>query len=191
MQTIGILAFQGDVIEHVKIIEELGHKAKEVRSLNDIKNCAGLIIPGGESTTIGFFLEQSGLLAEIRRLAKEGFPIFGTCAGAILMAKKITGDKIPPGLDLMDIEIRRNAYGKQIDSFYANLQIPELKIKKLQTAFIRAPIIEKTGPKVRVLAKHNNRIVLVRQNNLLAATFHPELRADCRLHEYFMSMTAL
>ncbi len=176
------------MIEHAAIIKKLGRRHKEVRCVKDLTGCHSLIIPGGESTTIGFFLENSGLMAQIREMGKKGFPIFGTCAGTIMMAKKITGNSVPPHLGLMDITVRRNGYGRQIDSFYADLKIPELKINNLQAAFIRAPIIEKTGPEVKIMAKHNNHIVLVLQKNMLAATFHPELRMDTRLHEYFISM---
>jgi pyridoxal 5'-phosphate synthase pdxT subunit len=189
MKTVGILAFQGNVIEHAAIIGDLGQRSKEVRSVKDLEDCDRLIIPGGESTTIGFFLENSGLMEELRKRAKKGFPIFGTCAGTIILAKNIIGDSVPPHLGLMDITVRRNAYGKQIDSFHADLNIPSLKLSDLHAAFIRAPIIEKVGPEVKVLAKYKNNIVLVRQNNLLAATFHPELRGDTRLHKYFIQMT--
>lgn len=185
---IGILAFQGGVVEHKKIIGELGHTPIEVRSVQELEKCRALIIPGGESTTIGFFLEQTGLDKEILRGAAEGFPIFGTCAGAIILAKNVIGNIIPPHLGLLDITIHRNAYGRQIDSFYTDIRIPPLGINDLHAAFIRAPIIEKTGKKVKILARHDNQIILVQQEKILASTFHPELRMDGRLHEYFISL---
>ena len=187
-KTIGILAFQGDVIEHEKIIISLGHTALQVRSPSDLKACQALIIPGGESTTIGLFLEQTGLNKKIIQSAHAGMPILGTCAGAILLAKTIESNIIPPHLGLINMTIQRNAYGQQLDSFHTDLQIPKLNIKNLKAAFIRAPIIKKVGPGIQILAKHENQIVLVRQKNLWAATFHPELRGDNRLHQDFLSL---
>jgi len=185
---IGILAFQGDVIEHSQIIRNLGHLPVEVRNTQDLLACQALIIPGGESTTIGFFLEQTGLNKEITSRAAAGMPILGTCAGAIVLAKNIISNIIPPHLGLLDITIERNAYGRQIDSFYTEINIPLLNIQGLQSAFIRAPIIQKVGPKTEILAKHNNQIILVREKNIWAATFHPELRQDNRLHKAFISL---
>jgi 5'-phosphate synthase pdxT subunit len=191
-KTVGILAFQGGVIEHAEIIRKLGHFPVEVRKPQDLSRCDALIIPGGESTTIGFFLKQTRLDKLIKKRAGEGFPILGTCAGAILLAKNIIGNIIPPHLGLLDITVRRNAYGRQVDSFYADVAIPALNIENLHAAFIRAPIIEKTGPGAKILGYHrqgNSReIVLVQQGKILAATFHPELRGDGRLHKYFLSL---
>lgn len=188
-KTVGILAFQGGVIEHQKILNSLGATTKEIRSVKDLELCDALIIPGGESTTIGFFLEESGLMKAIPKKAKENFPIWGTCAGAILLAKNIKADIIPPHLGLMDITVERNAYGRQISSFETELEIPELKIKDLKAAFIRAPIITKAEGKSRILAKVKNDIVLVQEENLIASTFHPELVGETRLHEYFLGLT--
>ena len=185
---IGILAFQGGVVEHENIIKKLGHISIEVRESKDLKTCRALIIPGGESTTIGFFLEQTGLDKEIIKRAAGGMPVMGTCAGAIVLAKNIVSNIIPPHLGLINMTIHRNAYGKQIDSFYTDLKIPALKIQDLHAAFIRAPIIEKVGPDVEILARHNNGIVLVRQKNIWAATFHAELRGETRLHSAFISL---
>ncbi|MCC7197588.1 pyridoxal 5'-phosphate synthase glutaminase subunit PdxT [Candidatus Peregrinibacteria bacterium] len=187
-KTIGVLAFQGGVIEHKKILSQIGAITKEVRSIQDLETCNALIIPGGESTTIGFFLQESGLMKVIQQKAKENFPIWGTCAGAILLAKHIKADIIPPHLGLMDITVERNAYGRQLSSFEAELEIPELKIKDLQAAFIRAPIITSVLGKAKVLAKHKNDIVLVKEGNLLASTFHPELVGETRLHQYFLEL---
>ncbi len=187
---IGVLAFQGDVMEHAAIIEKLGQRFLPVRTVNDLANVDALIIPGGESTTIGFFLEETGLMQAIRRRASAKIPypmpIWGTCAGAILLAKKIVSTRMPPSLGLMDMTIERNAYGRQINSFYATLQIPRLQIANLEAAFIRAPIILNAGSS-EILATLNKKIVLVRQGNLLASTFHPELTNDERLHRYFIS----
>jgi 5'-phosphate synthase pdxT subunit len=188
-KNIGILAFQGGVIEHQKILNSLGATTKEVRSVKDLDDCDALIIPGGESTTIGFFLEESGLMKAIQNKAKENFPIWGTCAGAILLAKNIKADIIPPHLGLMDITVERNAYGRQLSSFETELEIPELKIKDLKAAFIRAPIITNAEGKTRILAKVKNDIVLVQEENLIASTFHPELVGETRLHEYFLGLT--
>lgn len=190
-KTIGILAFQGGVVEHAGIIAGLGHGTVEVRRSEDLSRCDALIIPGGESTTIGFFLEQTGLDKIIKKRADAGMPVFGTCAGAIILAKTIISNVIPPHLGLLDITIRRNAYGRQVDSFYADVEIPSLDIKNLHAAFIRAPVIEKTGAGAKILGYHrqggSKEIVLVQQEKILAATFHPELRGDGRLHKYFLS----
>lgn len=189
-KNIGILAFQGDVIEHKAIISKLGHKPMEVRTVNDLAMCDALIIPGGESTTIGFFLEQTGIGRELTLLATTGFPILGTCAGAIILAKNIESNIVPPHLGLLNITIKRNAYGRQTDSFSTEIDIPGLNIQSLRSAFIRAPIITKTGSDVEILAQHNKEIVLVRTKNIWAATFHPELRNDTRLHAAFISLCA-
>ena len=198
MKTIGILAFQGGVAEHAAILKKLGQRVLEVRTVEDLEKCDGLIIPGGESTTIGFFLEATGLMEQIRKRAKRGLPILGTCAGAIVLAKKIESDKVPPSLRLMDIAIKRNGYGKQIDSFYADLRLTAATDRKhrglspiknsLKAAFIRAPIIQNVGPNVETLAYHQQAPVLVQQGKKLAATFHPELRNDATLHQYFLSI---
>lgn len=187
-KNVGILAFQGGVIEHQKILNSLGAIVKEVRSVKDLDACDSLIIPGGESTTIGFFLEESGLMKAIQNKAKANFPIWGTCAGAILMAKHIKADIVPPHLGLMDITVERNAYGRQLSSFEAELEIPELKIKDLKAAFIRAPIITSIQGNAQILARHANDIVLVKEGNLLASTFHPELVGESRLHKYFLEL---
>lgn len=188
MKTVGILAFQGGVAEHELMIKKCGHRSLEVRGKIDLDLCDALIIPGGESTVIGFFLEQTGLNKEIIQRAHDGMPIWGTCAGAILLARKIEPKNAPKNLDLLDISVNRNAYGTQIDSFHLNLKVPAIGINELKTAFIRAPRIIKTGPKVKILAKEENNPVLVQQGNILASTFHPELRGDHRLHRYFLSL---
>lgn len=187
---IGILAFQGGFVEHQAILKELGYPSILIRSANDLKQVNKLIIPGGESTTIGLFLEKTGLSKLIQTRAKatkKPLAIWGTCAGAILLAKEIEGKVVPPHLKLMDITIERNAYGTQLDSFHTQINVPTLEINDLKATFIRAPIIKKTAKNVAVLAKHQDAIVLVQQGNLLASTFHPELCNEKRLHEYFLS----
>ncbi|MFA5829973.1 MAG: pyridoxal 5'-phosphate synthase glutaminase subunit PdxT [Candidatus Gracilibacteria bacterium] len=225
---VGILAFQGDVIEHERILKKLGCEVLEVRTVADLAQVDALIIPGGESTVIGFFLEETGLMKAIKeRVAGQGrseaqkqldagksrkdynrdLPIWGTCAGAIVLAKNIQAEIVPPHLGLMDMTVQRNAYGRQIDSFYTELDIPAIGINGLKAAFIRAPIIvsvqpivprgrifkiakdlEKNSSAPQILATHERKIVLVQQGNLLASTFHPELTGDTRLHEYFLGL---
>ncbi|MEK6943241.1 MAG: pyridoxal 5'-phosphate synthase glutaminase subunit PdxT [Nanoarchaeota archaeon] len=182
---IGVLALQGDFKDHIKILNKLNVDAVEVRLPEDLSKADGLIIPGGESTTIGKLLLSSGLMAAIIKRCKKGMPIYGTCAGAILLAKKIEGNS-QPSLRLLDISVRRNDYGRQIDSFETELNLKN--IGKVHGIFIRAPIISKVGKDVEVLGKEKNNPVLVQQDNLLASTFHPELAGDKRVHEYFVRM---
>ncbi|MBI3332376.1 pyridoxal 5'-phosphate synthase glutaminase subunit PdxT [Candidatus Peregrinibacteria bacterium] len=186
--TVGVLAFHGDFAEHIQILEDLNVKSKEVRSLQDLAVVHRLIIPGGESTVISQFLFASGVAEEIRRrVREENFPVYGTCAGAILLAKRVTGKNPPRALGLMDMTVNRNAYGTQRESFEATLKIPGEKTP-LSVAFIRAPVIERVGPRVEVLASHKGHPVLVQEGSLLAGTFHPEVRADKRIHELFLSL---
>ena len=190
-QSVGVLAFQGGFVEHQRILESLGQKVVLVRSVEDLKEVSKLIIPGGESTTIGFFLEETGLGKLIQKRNKDKvkpLPLFGTCAGAIVLAKKVKSNIIPPHLGLLDIIIERNAYGTQFDSFYTELEISDLGIVNFKAAFIRAPIIKNVAHNVKILAKHQDDIVLVQQGNILAATFHPELRNEARLHEFFLTL---
>jgi 5'-phosphate synthase pdxT subunit len=190
---IGVLALQGAFTEHIKMLENLGVKAFEVRLPKDIEGIDGLIIPGGESTTIGKLAVRYKLVDPIKALAKAGKPIWGTCAGMILLAKEI-GRK-QPLIGIMDIVVRRNAFGRQIDSFEVDIPIPSLeKVSKgskkpFRAIFIRAPLIEKVGPEVEVLARlEDGTIVAARQNNLLVTAFHPELTDDARFHRYFLDM---
>ena len=178
---VGVLAIQGDAREHALAIQSLGAKAVEVRKPQDLKECSGLIIPGGESTTLSLLMKKHSLDKEIKNLAKKGFPIFGTCAGAILLAKE--ADRKKGFLGLMDLEVERNAYGRQVDSFEADLLIAG---KKLHAVFVRAPIIKKAGPNVRILAKFNGNPVLVEQGPMIAATFHPELAGEMNIHRLFL-----
>lgn len=186
--TVGVLAFHGDFAEHVEILRNLNMKAKEVRNLEDLASVHRLIIPGGESTVMSRFLFSTGVGEEIqRRVQKESFPVYGTCAGAILLAKRATGKNAPKTLALMDIVVDRNAYGTQRDSFEARLKLKDEKTP-IAVSFIRAPIIEKIGSDVEVLASHRQHPVLVRQGHLLTGTFHPEVRADHRIHEMFLAL---
>lgn len=186
MATVGVLAYQGDVPKHFSVLEALGATPTRVRDPKDLSRIDGLIIPGGESTTIGLLLERFGTGEAIRSAGCDGLPIFGTCAGAILLAKSIV-DSTQYRLALMDTVVARNAYGRQIDSFEARFPIRPLGIETALGVFIRAPVITGVEAKVEVLAEYDGAPVLVRQESLLAATFHPELTHDTRLHRYFLS----
>lgn len=203
MTVIGILALQGDFQEHKEVLESLRVEAREVRLPQDLEGLDGLIIPGGESTTIGRLMVEYGLREPLRRMAGEGFPIWGTCAGMILMAKSIGRDQ--PLLGCMDLVVERNAFGRQVDSFEAELEVPPLdsaspreQEKKIPAVFIRAPLITGVGKGVEVLARlpqdlappnsQDHNIVAARQGNLLATAFHPELTRDTRFHRYFLEI---
>ncbi|VBB06898.1 pyridoxal 5'-phosphate synthase subunit pdxt/sno [Lucifera butyrica] len=184
---IGVLALQGAFREHRRMLELCGAVATEIRTPQDLDAVAGLIIPGGESTTIGKLMVEWGLLDKIRLRASQGMAIYGTCAGMILLAKEIIGSD-QPRLGLMDIAVRRNAFGRQRESFEADLAVPEFGEDPVRAVFIRAPYIEKTGPDVQVLAKVKDKVVIARQGNFLATAFHPELTEDERIHKYFINM---
>jgi 5'-phosphate synthase pdxT subunit len=185
---IGVLALQGDFIEHISILKKLGVKAIPVRKPDELKNLDGLIIPGGESTTITNLMYSSSLFKPLKELARAGLPIMGTCAGMVLMAKKISNSDVSP-LALMDIEVRRNAFGRQVASFETELTMPALGEKPFAAIFIRAPMILDTGPEVEILARlDSGTIVAARQDSKLAIAFHPELGSDLRLHRYFLEM---
>ena len=183
---IGVLALQGDFIEHTVFLEKLGARAIPVRKPDELKGLSGLILPGGESTTIMNLLHSFDLLKPIKEQARNGLPVMGTCAGMILMAKKIS-DSDTDTLALMDMEVKRNAFGRQLDSFEIKLDMPSLGRVPFPAVFIRAPLVESTSPQVEVLGKlNNNSVVAVRQGNLLALAFHPELSSDLRLHRFFL-----
>lgn len=185
---VGVLALQGDVREHVRALEAIGATPVAVRYVHEIADVDALVMPGGESTTIGKLLERFGLLGPLSERARDGLPLYGTCAGAILMARDLTGDQdAPHRVGLMDITVKRNAYGRQVDSFEADLDIRGAT-EPFRAVFIRAPSIEAVGADVEVLARHNDAPVLVRQGNLLASTFHPEMTGDNRVHELFLEM---
>jgi 5'-phosphate synthase pdxT subunit len=191
---IGVLALQGDFAEHIQILHHLGPDAREVRLPAHIESLDGLIIPGGESTTIGKLAALYGLMEPLKQFAQSN-PVWGTCAGAIFLSKD--AHRQQPLLGLMDITVQRNAFGRQVDSFEVDLSIPVLQEpdRPFRAIFIRAPIIERVGKGVEVLARLENdgssrsdRIVAARQQNLLASSFHPELTQDTRFHQYFLSM---
>lgn len=185
---VGVLALQGAFREHARVLVHCGCEPVEVRKPEHLEGLTGLIIPGGESTAIGKLLVDFGLMEVLQDKGRAGFPIFGTCAGLILLAKEIEGSN-QPSLGLMDIKVKRNAYGRQVDSFEVELPVPQdLGLTPIMAVFIRAPYIERVGPEVTVLSTFQDKIVLARQGNLLAAAFHPELTEDYRLHQYFLAM---
>ena len=183
---IGVLAVQGDFAAHKRMLERVGVQAVEVRTPADLKTIAGLIMPGGESTTMLKFLTEESLAEPIRELGHAGTPIFGTCAGAILLANEVTGPA-QPSLNLIDIGVERNAYGRQVDSFVGEAET-ELAGGALEAVFIRAPRIRRVGPGVETLARVDGEPVLVREGNIIAATFHPELGSDQRVHRLFVEI---
>jgi len=196
MYVIGVLALQGDVSEHVSALKnasveyDINSKVVEVKTKEAFQSLDALVIPGGESTTIGKLIEKYSLAAEIKKLAAKGKPILGTCAGLVLMAKKgnsevkKTGQKL---LGLMSIEVQRNAFGRQRESFEAFLKIKGFDREYLGI-FIRVPVVKKVWNNAKVLAKFEDKIVLVRQENLLAAAFHPELNPDLRFYKLFFDL---
>lgn len=188
---VGVLALQGDFREHRLMLRDCGVQAERIRRPRELAELAGLVIPGGESTTIGRLMDGWGLTHAIRERAQQGMGIFGTCAGLILMAGEVEGGtslegRPQPVLSLMDMTVRRNAFGRQRESFEADLAVPQLGDNPLRAVFIRAPQIERVGSNVEVLAELDGHTVLARQGRLLAAAFHPELTDDLRLHRYFL-----
>ena len=187
---IGILALQGAFLEHEQMLRSIGVDTYEVRLPEHLKGLDGLIIPGGESTTIGKLAVQYKLMEPIRAMAAEGRPLWGTCAGMIFMAKDVGRDQ--PLLGLMDVNVKRNAFGRQVDSFETHLDVPAIATlensRPFHAIFIRAPLIESVGDSVEVMAKlDNDAIVAARQGHLLVTSFHPELSGDDRFHRYFVS----
>lgn len=198
---IGVLALQGDFAEHEAVLARLGARTVEVRLPEQLDTLDGLVIPGGETTTFTRLMADYALLEPIRRLAEDGVPIWGTCAGMIVLARQAS--HLPrPGLGVMDIVVERNAFGRQVDSFEAALMIPVLGPEPFPAVFIRAPIIRQVGPEVEVLARlpasatgrahgaslDGGTVVAARQGHLLATAFHPELTGDPRLHRYFLAL---
>lgn len=182
---IGVLALQGDFKEHIDMLKRCNVDAVSVKLPEDLEDADGLIIPGGESTAIGNLMQRHKLDKAIVEKHKKGMAVYGTCAGAILLSKSIVGSE-QPRLGLLGISIKRNDYGRQADSFEAELSIE--KIGKFPGVFIRAPAIEKVNNGVKILSKLNNNPVLVRKNNVLASTFHPELTNNKKVHEYFVDI---
>lgn len=186
MMKIGVLALQGAVIEHLRMLEEVGATAVSVKRVEELHDLDGLVIPGGESTTISKLMHKYGLMDAVRKFGEAGKPIFGTCAGAILLAKEIEGQS-DAHLGLMDIKVARNAFGRQKDSFEVNLPVVGVAAD-YPAVFIRAPYLKHVGEAGQVLAKHEDKIVVARDRHYLAAAFHPELTEDTRLHKYFLDM---
>jgi pyridoxal 5'-phosphate synthase pdxT subunit len=186
--TIGVLALQGDVPEHLRALEQAGARAVPVKTRDTLESVDGLVIPGGESTTVGMLLERFDLMEPLRERIAEGMPVFGTCTGLILMAKTIEGSG-QPRIGCMDVTVHRNAYGRQVDSFEADVAVPAIGAEPVRAVFIRAPQVTGVEPSVEVLAETEAGPVLVRQGSMLAATFHPELTEDRRIHELFVGMT--
>ena len=185
---IGILALQGAFVEHSHVVERLGSEAVAVRLPGQLHGLDGLIIPGGESTTMSRLMAEYQLLQPLKDLAKDGLPILGTCAGMIIMAKSVP-DFTLQTLGLMDIRVRRNAFGSQMDSFEADLDVPALGQPPFHAVFIRAPIIEAADSTAEVLARlPDGAAVAARQGKLLAIAFHPELTPDTRFHRYFLDI---
>lgn len=182
---VGVLALQGAFREHQKMLDTLGANSIQVKKPGHLDSVAALIIPGGESTTIGKLLNEFGLFEPIKKIGREGMPVFGTCAGLILLAKEIIGST-QPRLGLMDTVVERNAFGRQVESFEAHLEIPVLGADPFRAVFIRAPYITAAGPAVEVLSSYGDKIVFARQGKFLAAAFHPELTPDPRVHRFFL-----
>lgn len=189
MTSIGVLALQGDFAEHATRLQELGAEPRRVRLPEDLDGLHGLIIPGGETTTFDRLLALYGLAGPIRRLAESGVPVWGTCAGLIALANRVVG-RDRPLIGGLDVDVERNAYGRQVDSFETSIDVPALGGGPFHAVFIRAPKIVDVGPGVEVLASlPANGAVAVRRGPLLGTAFHPELTSDDRFHAYFLNMT--
>lgn len=188
MKRIGVLALQGDFAEHIALLHRLDVEAFPIRLFQELEGLDGLVIPGGESSTIGRLMREYDLIAPLRMLAKEGLPIMGTCAGMVLLAKQVSDINVEP-LGVMDIYVGRNAFGRQADSFETDLDIPVIVEPPFHAVFIRAPFIAKAWDGVETLSQlPDGTGVAARQGNMLALAFHPELTDDLRLHDYFLSM---
>ncbi|MEM5948488.1 pyridoxal 5'-phosphate synthase glutaminase subunit PdxT [Spirochaetia bacterium 38H-sp] len=192
MAATGILGLQGDYALHLAMLEKLGAEGKIVRTLEEINSCSALIIPGGESTTMLRLLKRFNMLDGLKKLIKEGMPVFGTCAGAILLASKISNYPGQTHLDALDITVERNAYGRQVESFEADIEadLGNMGRHTIRAVFIRAPKITETQEGVESLAFFENTPVLVKKGPVLAATFHPELTDDTSIHKYFLQEVA-
>lgn len=194
LMKIGVLALQGDFREHIRMLQSLGVETREVRKREDLAGLDGLIIPGGESTTIGQLAVEYGLIEPIREMVRAGKPVWGTCAGMIVLAKDVGARQ--PLVGALDVKVKRNAFGRQVNSFETDLSVPALArghngassdSRPFHAIFIRAPLVEAVGPGVEVLARlEDGTIVAARQGNLLATSFHPELTDDPRFHRYFL-----
>lgn len=182
---VGVLALQGAFREHENILAACGVEAEQIRKPQQLDKISSLIIPGGESTTIGKLLYEFKLFEPVVKMGREGLPIFGTCAGLIMLAREIEGSA-QPCLGLMDIRVERNAFGRQVDSFETSLDIKAIGEQPFRAVFIRAPYIIEAGSGVEVLASFREKIIFARQGRFLAAAFHPELTGDPRIHKYFL-----
>lgn len=186
--TVAVLALQGAFAEHEEMLEKLGMEHFQIRQKRDLERpFDALILPGGESTVIGKLLRDEGMLEDVRTRIQDGLPVFGTCAGMILLAEKVEGGM--PCLGTMQIQVKRNAYGRQLGSFYTEEVFGEMK-EPVPMTFIRAPYVEKVWGNAQALAEVNGHIVAVRQGNQLVTAFHPELNQDVRIHEYFLKLVA-
>jgi len=186
---IGVLSLQGDFKEHINMLEKLKINTKEIRFPVQLEHINGLIIPGGESTTINKLFDKYGFRKRLLEFSVSGRSLFGTCAGLIVLAKRVIGEG--EQLGLIDIDVKRNAFGRQIDSFEHKISLKlniNLGKRDFNSVFIRAPKVVRAGKNVKVIGKHKNEIVLARQANILVSAFHPELTKDTRIHQYFMSM---
>ncbi|MFD0712865.1 pyridoxal 5'-phosphate synthase glutaminase subunit PdxT [Paenibacillus sp. GCM10027626] len=183
---IGVLALQGAVTEHMRSIEAAGGEAVAVKLTEQLEDLDGIIIPGGESTTIGKLMRKYGFIEALQQFSKQGKPLFGTCAGLIVLAKQIEGQE-ETHLGIMDITVARNAFGRQRESFETDLPVKGID-EPIRAVFIRAPLIKEAAPGVDVLSTYNGEIVTARQGHLLACSYHPELTDDYRLHAYFLNM---
>lgn len=186
MVKVGVLALQGAVREHVNAIEACGAEAVVIKHKEELKDVDGLILPGGESTTMRRLIDKYDFMDALKEFAHEGKPMFGTCAGLILLAKNIVGYETPH-IGVMDITVERNSFGRQRESFEADLMIKDVA-ENFPAVFIRAPHIVEAGEEVEILAKHNDRIVAAREGQFLGCSFHPELTDDSRLTDYFVRM---
>lgn len=180
---IGVLALQGAFIEHIKMLEKLGVQAREVRNVGELQGLQGLIIPGGESSAIKKLIDWNKLKKGILENVSNGMKVFGTCAGAVLLAREIVGENRET-LNLMDVTVKRNAYGRQLNSFVKDVKVKG--IGEVSGVFIRAPVFTETGKEVKVLAREGKNIVMLENKKCLAASFHPELTDDLRIHKYFL-----
>ncbi|MDR3357945.1 MAG: pyridoxal 5'-phosphate synthase glutaminase subunit PdxT [Desulfovibrio sp.] len=187
MPTVGVLALQGAFREHLAALRRVGARTVEIRRRKHMEGIDALVIPGGESTTIGKLLAEGDMLDPLKTRLQSGMPVYGSCAGLILLCKTIEGSD-QPRLGVLDATVRRNAFGRQVNSFEAKLAVPEIGTAPFHAVFIRAPVITEVGAGVRILAEIDGRAVAVRENNILATSFHPELTPDLRLHRYFTGM---
>ncbi|MDH3426485.1 MAG: pyridoxal 5'-phosphate synthase glutaminase subunit PdxT [Acidimicrobiia bacterium] len=182
---IGVLALQGDFREHAAMVRSIGHEATEVRTVDELDGIDALILPGGESTTIGMLAERYGLVEPLREAIRAGLPTLGTCAGMIFLGSSTAVDSDQIQLGVLDVVVERNAFGRQVDSFEEHIEIAGLQ-EPMEAVFIRAPWIQKAANDVEILAEWNGHPVMVRQGNIIATAFHPELTTDTRVHRMFL-----